>query len=155
MTTPTSRTEAKRRRAETESQGSDPSVQHARNTPTATPSGNGGKPAVKRRKELSAPSNAAESFPPESVSTAGKSKAASSQSNKQTTTPASEKEAAGSEAQDPIAIGSDTESAVNSDGEQSVSAVKARTRTAAQLAGVKVANGRRARFAQKHVFKSN
>ena len=50
-----------------------------------------------------------------------------------------------------ITISDDDEgSPVPSDGEQAVSAVKSRTRTAAQLAGINIANSRRARFAQKY-----
>ena len=42
-----------------------------------------------------------------------------------------------------------SESAVESDGDEGVSAVKASARSAAELAGVQGANGRRARFAQR------
>ena len=50
-----------------------------------------------------------------------------------------------------INISDDEEgSPVPSAGEEPVSAVKSRTRTAAQLAGINVKNHRRARFAQKY-----
>ena len=49
-----------------------------------------------------------------------------------------------------ITISDDEGSPVPSDGEEPVSAVKSRVRTAAQLAGINVTNSRRARFAQKY-----
>ena len=44
----------------------------------------------------------------------------------------------------------EADSPVGSDGEEAVSAVKSRTRMAAQLAGINIVNTRRARFAQKY-----
>ena len=49
-----------------------------------------------------------------------------------------------------INISNDEGSPVASDGEEPVSAVKSCTRTAAQLAGINIVNGRCARFAQKY-----
>ena len=49
----------------------------------------------------------------------------------------------------PLTLSDSEESAVESDGDEGASAVKASARTAAQLAGVQASNGRRARFAQR------
>ena len=52
-------------------------------------------------------------------------------------------------ADEPITLSDGDISAIESDGDDGVSAVKASARTAAQLAGVQSVNGRRARFAQR------
>ena len=53
-----------------------------------------------------------------------------------------------------ISISDDEVSAIDSDGDQGISAVKAHARTAAQLAGVQVKNSQSARFAQKFAGKT-